>query len=633
MNTKCPFNQNTFSFVGSPLDQARCLLRFVRRGGNVDDATATLPAILTDLLTNSQTLNLSVAQLRAYLQTHHIAESSVGGSLDAPVSRADTNNPGARLAQYFVIHDTSSKLQPGQTFDPNFINSSQWAGNNLKNLAPGKTHIYLTRTGETKTDRDYSTPWRATQFELRSTIYRGYFLHHELIQPRLGPGKSDIESPDPGFTQVQYDRLALQYLIASVRRGSWMIPTFHCVLDLQVGDHDDPQHFDLGSWGTALVNMLNAVRGTSGGQQPPAPPAPPAARQLRSDLLRLDPLLQEVAAGTRVIGPSQVRSLVGVGPLQDALNLLADHGQPGLNIPGARAGASSRGFYGNQTAAAVRAFQTLRQIVPVDGQMGGDTLVALDSALTELDDANDENIPVDKRTPSGPFTTPPTSSTTSNGKGASTTSGLDGQIFQTSDGAEVTDAVETLTAKRDGHALGTPRTVRQIRTRRGNVTTVHQPDYCWGTRTLPDAELVANARPLDDQPGVLSGKATFFGKSDNVDEGTGTPIFGLVQTNSSVFGVSLKRAHLIAEGLAEEDSDGSLVPTQKGLDAKVEVFFPDTGKLVRLPLVDVGPGVSIKAVADLTVAATVFLQNLTEDEVAKPGAGNINNIKVQARII
>jgi peptidoglycan hydrolase-like protein with peptidoglycan-binding domain len=480
------------------------------------------------------------------------------------------------------------------------------------------------------TDREYSTPWRATQFELRSTIFRGYFLHHEMIQPRLGPGSSDIESPDPGFTQVQYERLALQYLIASVRRGSWMIPGFHCVLDLQIGDHDDPQHFDLASWGTALVNMLNAVRGTSGGQPPPPPPPP---RQLRTELLRADPILQEVAAGTRVLGPSQVKSLVGVGPLQDALNLLADHGQPGLNIPGARAGASSRGFYGNQTLAAVRAFQTLQQIVPVDGQMGRDTLLALDAALSEVDTGDEENMPPDTRTPSGPFTTPPTSSSTSNGKGASTTTGLSGQIFQTSDGAEVTDAVETLTAKRDGHALGTPRTVRQIRTRRGNVTTVHQPDYCWGTRTLPDAELVENAEALDGKPDVFSGRATFFGKSDNVDEGTGTPIFGLVQTNSSVYGISLKRARLIAEGLATQDSNGSLVPTQKGVDAKVEIFFPDTGKLVRLPLVDVGPAVSINAIADLTVAASVFLQNLTEDEVAKPNAGNLDNIKVQARIV
>jgi hypothetical protein len=95
----------------------------------------------------------------------------------------------------------------------------------------------------------------------------------------------------------------------------------------------------------------------------------------------------------------------------------------------------------------------------------------------------------------------------------------------------------------------------------------------------------------------------------------------------------LKRAKLLAEGLATEDSAGSLQPTEKGLRARVEVFFPDTNRLVRLPLMDVGPRPSINAIADLTVAATVFLQELTEDEVIKPNSGQIANIQVQARIL
>jgi hypothetical protein len=77
----------------------------------------------------------------------------------------------------------------------------------------------------------------------------------------MGPGKSDVDSPDPGFTKVQYAKLALQYVIASVRRSSWMIPAFHCVLDIHVGDHDDPQHFDLVAFGQALEAMLAEVRG------------------------------------------------------------------------------------------------------------------------------------------------------------------------------------------------------------------------------------------------------------------------------------------------------------------------------------------------------------------------------------
>jgi len=640
MNTRCSFDQPHLSFAGSPLDQARCLLRFVKRGGNVDDAPATLPPIVEQLLGAPQTLNLTVTQLRAYLQLHNIPENTAGGSLDAPVSRADTNNPAARLAQYFMIHDTSTKLSAGQTFDPNFINTSQWSGNRLANLSGGKTHIYITRLGETKMDNDYGTPFRATQFELhpertlsgapKPTIFRGYFLHHELVQPRMGPGTSDIDSPDPGFTQAQYERLALQYLIASVRRGSWMIPAFHCVLDLHVGDHDDPQHFDLSAWGKAIVNMLAAVRGAEGGQ--PQPPPPPAT--LKSQLLSGDPILQEIAAGNRVLGFSQVKSLTGVGPLQDALNLLADNGQPSLNIAGARAPNSSRGFYGKQTIAAVSAFQAMQHIIPVDGQTGKDTILPLDAAVLGLEAPNDvDHVDGETGAAIGKFKTPPTSSSTANGRGASTTTGLDGQIFRTDDGAEVTDAAETLTAKREGHSLGLPRTVRQIRTKRGGITTAHQPDYCWGSRQLPDAELVENHPGFDDEDGVFSGRATFFGKSDKEDEGTGSPAFGTVQTNSSVFGISLKRRRLLDEELATEDDDGSLHPSEKGLRARVEVFFPEIRRLVRLPLVDEGPGPRINAIADLTVAATVFLQKLTEDEVTKKDSGRIDNIEVEARII
>jgi hypothetical protein len=265
VNTPCPFDKSQLAFSGSPADQARCLLRFVKRGGNVDDGPAALPQVLAGLLADPNAVGITATQLRLYLQKRGIAESTVGGSVSERVCHADSDSPAAPLARYFMIHDTSTKLGTGETFDPGFINSPAWHGNRLSSLAKGKTHIYITRLGETLTDNTYSTPWRATQFELQTgpkpTLYRGLFLHHELVQPRMGHGQSDIESPDPGFTPAQYERLALQYIIASVRRGSWMVPAFHCVLDLHVGDHDDPQHFDLAAWGQALGTTLTDVRG------------------------------------------------------------------------------------------------------------------------------------------------------------------------------------------------------------------------------------------------------------------------------------------------------------------------------------------------------------------------------------
>ncbi len=262
MNTPCPFNTTVLSFMGTPLEQARCLLRFVKKHGNVDDTPVVVPATLSSLLGDISSLSVSKSILRQFLADKKLAEADLGGSLDDPVSRGNNNDPAARSANYFVIHDTSTPLTTGQTFDPDFINSSQWSGNRLSSLTLGKTHVYLNRLGETLTDRDYKIPWRATQFELHhiGTPAKGLFLHHELIQPRRIVGGSDADAPNPGFTPEQYAALALCYVAASVRRGQWLIPTFHCVLDLVIsGGHDDPQNFDLTAWDAALGTLLTAL--------------------------------------------------------------------------------------------------------------------------------------------------------------------------------------------------------------------------------------------------------------------------------------------------------------------------------------------------------------------------------------
>jgi hypothetical protein len=75
MNTPCPFDLSHLSFVGSPADQARCLLRFVKRVGNVDDTPAALPPVLDGLLGAPQTVSITKAQLRSYLQKHGIPAS------------------------------------------------------------------------------------------------------------------------------------------------------------------------------------------------------------------------------------------------------------------------------------------------------------------------------------------------------------------------------------------------------------------------------------------------------------------------------------------------------------------------------------------------------------------------------
>jgi hypothetical protein len=350
-------------------------------------------------------------------------------------------------------------------------------------------------------------------------------------------------------------------------------------------------------------------------------------------MLAGDAVLEAIADGHGVLAASGLLVL-GIGPVQDALNLLAKN-NPELTIELGLAN-KFRGFFGEKTETAVKAFQTAAGL-DADGRVGKDTILALDTALQTLGSRLDTlaikpteaapEFPIERGQPVGDFKTPSASSRTTDGKGGSTTTGLQGQIFRPEPNVEIIDASETVTAFRDGHSLGKSRNVRRVLEKRDGVATVHQADYCWGKRSLPEARLVDDHPGFGTDPSVFAGKATFFGKGDTEDEGTGTAAFGTVQTDSSVFGISLKRSKLVNEGLVEV-IDGVLHPTDKGLSALVEVYFPSTRRLVRLPLVDQGPGETIKAVVDLTVAASAFLQKMTEEELK-----NLDNIQVQARII
>lgn len=231
------------------------------------------------------------------------------------------------------------------------------------------------------------------------------------------------------------------------------------------------------------------------------------------------------------------------------------------------------------------------------------------------------------------FSTPPASSQTANKKGSSQTTGLQGTKTTNGKDSYVVEAVEKVKAKRDNKPLG-EKTIAQRRVAKNGVISVEQADYCWKNRKLPSVVLLENFAGFPTGTEIFKGKATYFGKFDNMDEGTGSPLWGTVQTNSSVFGVSLKRQHLLDEGLAVEDENKILRPTPKGLAAMVEVYFPATKRLARLPLVDVGPGPTINAVIDLTVAATAFLQAKLETGQNETGSkGSLANIDVVCRLV
>jgi hypothetical protein len=253
MNTKCPFNSTSKSFTGAPAEQAACLLRRVRVVGNVADTPAVVPQALLTRMGN--TVDFSRADLEAYLARKSVAVADIGGALDGPVSQT----PDSKKALYFVIHDTSDEL-PGSGFPAN-INDASWAGNKLASRDVSRAHVFINRLGQSRSGHNYSErlPLPSIKFESpASKGLKGLFLHHELVQPRIKGGFAfHAVGPEPGFPSAQLERLALCYLAASLRRGTWLIPAFHCVLDLGIPDgHDDPQNFDLFQW-AGLVERLH----------------------------------------------------------------------------------------------------------------------------------------------------------------------------------------------------------------------------------------------------------------------------------------------------------------------------------------------------------------------------------------
>ena len=314
MTSPCQFSSTTQLFSGSPVDQARCLLRPVRIGGNVDDTPGQLPDKLLSIA--GQPVGVSRGQLESYLTFKGISAADIGGRLTGNVSVTPLGNK----ASYFVIHDTSDEVS-GNAF-PTTINTAAWTGNDLARRTTTSAHVFINRLGQSVTGHDYAVGWRATKRE-RDPAMKGLFLHHELIQPRIKGGfRFHAVAPQPGFTQATYERLALCYLAAAVRRGQFLVPAFHCVLDIGIDDgHDDPQNFDLFQWGGALERLLSEIsnplgahallvermapRAAAGAAPANAPPVATAAPQ--TEIVRSD-----LSDGRRA---APVRRIVGTAPL------------------------------------------------------------------------------------------------------------------------------------------------------------------------------------------------------------------------------------------------------------------------------------------------------------------------------
>lgn len=262
----CGFDPQTLRFAGEPAEQARCLLRGADRTHNLEPPLEMLPQGLASRV--GQTTGLPT---RDALAAHLVRLDLVwdyAPFLWSPVTRARGNDPQAPSARYLVIHDTSAPNYGARPFPANIDGH---AGiNNLGRFRCsdgwGPGHVVINRTGGMVMTHELGEPWRSTKFE-RATRFgndlRGLFLHVELVQPRRSAGHgghNDAEAPVPGFSRVQYERLALVHTIASVRAGRWLIPAFHVAIDAGIyGGHDDPRNFEIEVFARSLDWLVDRL--------------------------------------------------------------------------------------------------------------------------------------------------------------------------------------------------------------------------------------------------------------------------------------------------------------------------------------------------------------------------------------
>jgi hypothetical protein len=100
----CGFDRETMSYAGTPVQQARCLLRPVLIRGEIEQTVTPLPESLEQLV--GQAVGIPASRLAAYLDQERIPPGELGGPLTSPLSRTTDGH----RARYFVIHDTSYPL-------------------------------------------------------------------------------------------------------------------------------------------------------------------------------------------------------------------------------------------------------------------------------------------------------------------------------------------------------------------------------------------------------------------------------------------------------------------------------------------------------------------------------------------
>lgn len=263
-NMPCKFDEKSLKFAGSPQEQARCLLRPVKPRGILGEQLKKLPKPFDKIV--GEKVKIKKESLRNFLSQNKIAETAIGGSLDESPAKAKLPDGTEIQSLYFVIHDTSTPNYKLENF-PVGINEKSWRFNDLEPwLKNPVAHVFVNRTGESITVSPFSEPVKkgfGTKFarDFLKSEAKALQIHIELVQPRRSDPEwfagNDAIAPQTGFTDAQYERLALLYAAASVMRGTWLIPAFHCAVDAGIKDaHDDPQNFDLQKFAAKLSDLI-----------------------------------------------------------------------------------------------------------------------------------------------------------------------------------------------------------------------------------------------------------------------------------------------------------------------------------------------------------------------------------------
>jgi len=262
----CNFDLGLMRFAGSAAEQAACLTTTVLKFGQLG-ARNELPQNFARRVGRS--IDLPDKKALAGLLKEFDLEAFIP-RLGDPVANAGDNDPLAPPVTYFVMHDTSAPnfgrrdLPPDIDNDARINSLDRFRCSNHIELA----HVFINRLGAVFFAHDFDVPWRATKFE-RATNFasalKGLFVHVELVQPRRAePGRgwqNDFQAPTPGFSEAQYERLALVYIVASARAGRWLIPAFHAVIDEGIYDkHDDPQNFEFARFNGKLETLLARLK-------------------------------------------------------------------------------------------------------------------------------------------------------------------------------------------------------------------------------------------------------------------------------------------------------------------------------------------------------------------------------------